>query len=69
MAIKRTTKNGKIYAYDGDKLVSVTPVPSKDRRAAVAEKNKGQVYQAGKGFTPRKATQRTYTTAPQLLKT
>lgn len=67
MALRSEIKNGKVYTYNGNILISVrdkTPT-----RESVAAANKGKVYQAGKGFTPRKATQRTYTTAPQQSST
>ena len=67
MAIKRIERYGRIYTYDGTKLIGV----SKDRkiksqasepsiREKTAEKNKGKVYEAGKGLTDRGGTSKKY---------
>jgi len=63
MAIKRIERYGRTYTYDGSKLISVSKKKKTEQssmREKTAEKNKGKVYEAGKGVTDRGGTSKKY---------
>ena len=63
MAIKRIERYGRTYTYDGTKLINVSKKKKTEQssmREKAAEKNKGKVYEAGKGLTDRGGTSKKY---------
>ena len=60
MALKKIKKNGRIYSYNGNILVSVAKDTTADKRAETAQKTEGKSYRAGKGLVSRGSTSKTY---------